>query len=483
MPLPTLHIVGLGPGSPDLLTVEARRCLSSASEVLLRSLHPAVEAIPLAVPVRTFDPLYETATSFDDVYHQIVEEVLERSALSPFCVYAVPGDPSIGEATVVELRRQAAELGITTHIVHGISFIEPCLAAVGVDGLDGIFASDALEVARLHHPPFPPDRAALVGQLYSRLVASDVKLALMNAYPEDHGVALIHAAGTPGARVERLPLHAIDRSEDLSALTALFIPPLPRHCSLEAFQETVAHLRAPEGCPWDREQTHESLRPHLLEEAYEALHAIDAGDMRALQEELGDLLLQIVLQSQIALEEGEFAMADVIAGIESKIRRRHPHVFGDLEVGEVDQVLRNWEALKASERQVEGEGRGLLDGVPAGLPALAQAAESQDRVARIGFDWPEVEGARDKILEELEEVRMAKGERQMQEVGDLLFSVVNYARRLEVDAESALRMAVGRFRRRIARVEALAREADRELAGMSLAELDALWEAAKTEEQ
>jgi tetrapyrrole methylase family protein/MazG family protein len=479
--LPTLHVVGLGPGSAALLTEQARQVLSSAGEVLLRTMHPAAEVIPVSVPVRTFDPLYESADSFDDVYDQIVAEVIRTCLAGPGCVYAVPGDPAMGEATVTELMRRAPSVGLTVHLVHGISFVEPCLAALGVDGLDGLFVGDALEVARLHHPPFPPDRHALLGQLHSRLVASDVKLTLINAYPEAHEVALVHAAGTAQVQVQRMPLHAIDQSRAIGPLTALFVPALPTGHSLEAFQDTVAQLRAPDGCPWDREQTHASLRPHLLEEAYEALHAIDSGDPAALQEELGDLLLQIVLQAQIAVEEGEFSLGEVVHGIETKILRRHPHVFGDVSVGEVDEVLRNWEALKATERQDAGEGKGSLDGVPLGLPALAQAAEIQDRVARIGFDWPQADGARDKILEELDEIARAGSERIVDEVGDLLFSVVNYSRRLGVDAESALRTAAVRFRRRFARVEALAGAAGSEASSLSLEELDALWEQAKSE--
>jgi tetrapyrrole methylase family protein/MazG family protein len=479
--MPALHIVGLGPGSPSLLTEQARQVLASAREVLLRTMHPAVEAIPPSIPVRTFDPLYESAESFEQVYRQIVEEVLRCAREGAGVVYAVPGDPVIGETTVTELLRQAPGMRVQVRLVHGVSFIEPCLAALCVDGLEGLFVGDSLEIARLHHPPYPADRNALLGQLHSRLVASDVKLTLLNLYPEGHTVALLHGAGTDHVLVERLPLHAIDRSESIDSLTTLFVPALPAGHSLEAFQETVAHLRAPDGCPWDREQTHASLRPHLLEEAYEALHAIDTGDPAALREELGDLLLQIVLHAQIAIEDGEFGLADVLQGIETKIRRRHPHVFGDLEAGEVDQVLRNWEALKASERLEAGEGKGLLDGVPAGLPALAQAAEIQDRVARVGFDWPQADGARDKILEELDEIAASGTGHLPEEVGDLLFSVVNYARRLGVDPESALRTASGRFRRRFARVEALAAASGREVSAMSLEALDALWEQAKAE--
>jgi len=479
--LPTLQVVGLGPGSPAMLTEQARQALGSAREVLLRTMHPAAEVIPLSVPVRTFDPLYERAATFDEVYEQIVAEVLRACQAGPGCVYAVPGDPAVGEATAAELMRRAPSLRLTVHLVHGISFVEPCLAALGVDGLDGLFVADALELARLHHPPFPPDRHALLGQLHSRLVASDVKLTLANAYPETHEVALVHAAGSDQVQVQRMPLHAIDQSPAIGPLTALFVPALPTGHSLEAFQDTVAHLRAPEGCPWDREQTHLSLRSHLLEEAYEVLQAIDSGTPSALQEELGDLLLQIVLHAQIAVEESEFSLGEVIHGIETKLLRRHPHVFGDLHVGEVDQVLRNWEALKASERQDAGEGKGLLDGVPTGLPALAQAAEIQDRVARIGFDWPQADGARDKIIEELDEIAGAGSERIADEVGDLLFSVVNYARRLGVDGESALRTASGRFRRRFARVEALAGADGHEVSKLSLEALDVLWEQAKSE--
>ncbi|MCJ7705975.1 MAG: nucleoside triphosphate pyrophosphohydrolase, partial [Anaerolineales bacterium] len=227
----------------------------------------------------------------------------------------------------------------------------------------------------------------------------------------------------------------------------------------------------------------QSLRAHLMEEAFEALQALDAEDPGALREELGDLLLQIVLQVQIATEAGEFSMADVVSGINSKIVRRHPHVFGGLEVGGVEQVLQNWEALKAVERAENGEGKGLLGGVPIGLPALAQAAEIQRRVARVGFDWPDREGVLAKIGEEMREgEEAANPASRAAEVGDLLFAVVNYARWLDVDPESALREANGRFRERFVRIEAAAVEGGRGLEGMTLEEMDRLWEAAKEEE-
>lgn len=475
-----ITVVGLGPAGPELLTREAWQVLSEAREVWLRTgRHPAAVGLPESLPVYTFDDLYEQGDDFEAVYAAIVERLLALAERPEGVLYAVPGDPGVGEATVRRLR-QASRFPV--RIVHGVSFIEPTLASLGLDALDGLSLADALDLAGGHHPPFPPDSPALIGQIYSNLVASDVKLTLMNQYPADHPVTLVHAAGTPEQRLEPMALHEMDRSPDYGAQTALLVPPLAAPSALESFQETVAHLRAPEGCPWDREQTPQSLRPHLLEEAFETLQALDHEDVQALREELGDLLLQIVLQAQIATEGGEFTMADVIAGINAKILRRHPHVFGDLKVGGVDQVLANWEALKAAERAENGEASGLLGGVPVGLPALAQAAEIQSRVARVGFDWPAIEGVRAKVREEMQEVEAARSrDEQNAEVGDLLFAVVNYARWLKVDPEAALREANTRFRRRFGELEAAAEKQGRRISEMGPAELDRLWEAAKGE--
>ncbi len=197
---------------------------------------------------------------------------------------------------------------------------------------------------------------------------------------------------------------------DFSASTCLYVPELAEGTGFESFQEIVAHLRAPDGCPWDREQTHNSLRTHLMEEAYETLEAIDSGEPASMREEFGDLLLQIVLNAQIASEAGQFNMSDVVKGIHHKIIHRHPHVFGDLEVKDVNGVLQNWERLKEKERGRKNEDKGLLDGVPLSLPALTQAQEYQDRAARVGFDWPEIQGVLDKIREEIEEVKKAGDE-------------------------------------------------------------------------
>lgn len=479
-----ITIVGLGPGDPGALTRRAWDALSAAPEVYLRTArHPTVAGLPQGPAYHSFDARYDSAGDFADLYDSIAAEVVALGRRPEGVVYAVPGHPLVGEATVTRILALAEAEAIPVEIVAGVSFVEPALTALRLDATNGLQVLDAVEVAALHHPPINPDAPAFLAQLYNQTIASDVKLVLMNQYPDDHPVALVHAAGTPDERVEKLPLYEIDRSPHLAHLTTLYVAPLPRASSFEAFQETIAHLRAPDGCPWDRKQTHLTLRRNLLEETYEVLDALDADDPDAMREEFGDLLLQVVLHSQIAVDEGEFKMADVIAAINDKIVRRHPHVWGDVHADDPDQVIANWEQLKKRERQNRGNTHAsALDGVPRALPALEQAARYQERAARVGFDWPAVEPVRAKVDEELAELAAAAPEARADEMGDLLFAVVNWARWLKIDPESALRQANARFARRFRHVERAAADQGRDLTQMTLDEMDALWEAAKMAE-
>ncbi|HEY75543.1 MAG TPA: nucleoside triphosphate pyrophosphohydrolase [Thermoflexia bacterium] len=470
-------IVGLGPGDPKHLTREAWQVLSEAEEVWLRTVHhPTVAGLPEGVAIHSFDHLYESAEDFATVYETIAAEVIRLGGRPEGVTYAVPGHPLMGEAAVQRILALAREAGLPVRIVEGLSFIEPTLTALGIDGLEGLQVFDGVELATRHHPPLNPDLPALIGQVYSRVLAADVKLTLMNQYPDEHPVALVHAAGTEEEKVVHLPLYELDRQE-VAHLTTLYVPPLPGVTSFEGLQETVAHLRAPDGCPWDRKQTHESLRSGLLEEAYEAAAAIDEGDMEALREELGDLLLQILLQTQIATEEGDFRMADVIATIDAKLKHRHPHVWGETKVRDAGEVLARWERLK---REEKGERTSLLDGVPRALPALLQAHLYGDRAARVGFDWEGPDQVAQKVREEIAELEAAPTPETVEaEMGDLLFAVANWARHLGVEPESALRKANERFARRFRAMEDLARERGLDLAGMSIDEMELLWQEVK----
>ncbi|MFQ5996283.1 MAG: nucleoside triphosphate pyrophosphohydrolase [Dehalococcoidales bacterium] len=245
--------------------------------------------------------------------------------------------------------------------------------------------------------------------------------------------------------------------------------------------EIIARLRGPDGCPWDREQTHASLREDLLEECYEVLEALDEGDVRRLGEELGDLLMQVVLHAQIAAETGEFEIGDVIRSINTKLVQRHPHVFGSLKVKDADEVLINWEALKKKER---GSDASILANVPKQLPALSYSQDIQSRVARVGFDWEDIEGVIDKLVEEVREFKQVDSqEKRALEFGDLLFTLVNIARRMGVDSESALREANKRFYRRFSYMEEVCRQRGVNFADLYFDEQNAQWEEAKKQVQ
>jgi tetrapyrrole methylase family protein/MazG family protein len=357
----------------------------------------------------------------------------------------------------------------------------PATAAFGLEAAHQISLLLAGEVAGKHVPTFPVHAPALIFEVDSTEIASQLKRVLRGLYPGLHPVRLAHAIGTDRQTVEDLTLEALDRGGQYDLRTVLYVPRLGKAVSFEELHEVMAHLRAPEGCPWDREQTHASMRSGMLEEAYEVLDAIDAGDIDALREELGDLLLNVLMQAQIAAENGEFTIADSLHGINTKLVRRHPHVFGDLEVNGTEAVLQNWEKLKAEERKTKGQAeKSLLDGISKSLPALAQAAEYANRAARVGFEWPDIRDALAKVDEELAEVHAAEAPADRQdEIGDLLFAVANLARWYDVDPESALRQAGLRFRQRFGYIEAAARNSGRPVNELQIDEMLALWAQAK----
>ncbi|MGQ9600066.1 MAG: nucleoside triphosphate pyrophosphohydrolase [Anaerolineae bacterium] len=481
-----ITILGLGPGNPAYLTREAWELLGETKEVYVRTRHhPVIAALPTHLVLHSFDELYELADNVAEVYETIAERIVALGQRPQGVVYAVPGHPFAGESSVQQILARARTSGLAVRLVEGLSFIEPTLTALEIDALAGLQVVDATDLATAHHPPLDPDRPALIGQLDNQQLASDVKLTLMNAYPDDHLVTLVQAAGIPECTRITIPLYELDRGQRLDHLTTLYVPPLPHVSGLPAFQETVARLRAPDGCPWDREQTHQTLRSNLLEETYEVLTALDADDPDKLCEELGDLLMQIAMHVQIATEEGTFRFADVIGRIDAKLKRRHPHVFGDLTVQDSAEVLRNWEAIKADERAAEKKVPcSRLEGISSALPALARAQAIGERAARSGFDWPDVEGVLDKVIEEVHELRGTEDPAaREQEMGDLLFTLVNLARWLNVDAESALRRACDRFTQRFAEMEREACSQDSDFAALSPAEQEALWQKAKAQQR
>ncbi len=429
-----ITIVGLGPGDPQWITRAAWECLVAAGEVYARTReHPALHALPAHVELHTFDDIYGRAETFAEVYDTIARRVVDLGRRPQGVVYAVPGHPRVGEATTPRIEALAGEAGIPVVVLEGVSFVDAVCNVVGVDPLDGLTVYDAMLLATEYFPTVNTDRPLLLGQLYSRDLASDVKLTLLTAYPPEHPVTIVRGAGTENVLVLTVPLHELDRQDAFDHMTSLVVPPWPHPSSYEALQEVVHHLRSPEGCPWDRKQTHQSLRRYLMEEAYEVLDALDRDDADALREELGDLLLQIALHIAIAGEGGEFLLGDVIGHHVEKLIRRHPHVFGDVQVESADEVVQNWEAIKRAEKEANGEVQDPLAGVPRALPALMRASTVAKR-AHWQPDTPPA-AVNAAVLHGI----------SSEAFGDLLFWLAGWARHRGWDPEVLLREATERF--------------------------------------
>jgi len=474
-----ITLLGLGPGDPGMLTQDAIQWLNRISSLYLRTKnHPVVHSLPSTLHISSFDGIIEQSSSIDDACEMIIEEILTLGAKPEGVTYAVYGDPFIGEATCTEIKRRADAVHIPVAIIHGVSILEPTLSALNLSSTSDIVIVDALRLSKRQTPGFPPSTPALITQLSSRKVVEAVKLSLMAAYPNDHPIRLVYAAGTKDEWVEDLPLNAIDQSEYLGATLSCFVPPLSDYASFESFQEIIARLRAPDGCPWDRKQTHTSLRPFLLEETYETLDALDRQDKVDLQEELGDLLLQILLHAQIASEAGDFNIHHVIEGIGLKLVRRHPHVLGDVTVDGVSGVIHNWEAIKAEERLENGNAlkKGLLDGVPQALPALSQAQAVIERVGRVAFDRLIERANLEEIQTSLQAFTHAQSDEKQMLLGELLLNVAALGYRNGIDAESVLREGISRFKHHFSQMEALALETGRSLGELTADEKQDLWE-------
>ncbi|MDQ1440630.1 MAG: tetrapyrrole methylase family protein / MazG family protein [Acidimicrobiaceae bacterium] len=477
-------VVGLGPGSPGLLTAETAAAIERIPTRFVRtSRHPSASAVPDG---RSFDWAYEQATRLEDVYLSIAAALVEAAEEYGEVLYAVPGSPVVGERTVELLQGDSR---VDVEILAAMSFLDLAWARLGVDPM-------ALGVRLIDGHRFATEAAGqrgplLVAQCDSKAVLSDIKLAVENG----SSVTVLQRLGLPDESLVTVAWDELDRVVHPDHLTSLWIPVLasPVAAELVLFDELVHTLR--ERCPWDREQTHQSLTRHLLEETYEVLEAIDGLGVdfegaEHLEEELGDLLFQVVFHATLASEEGLFDLSDVARGIRNKLIHRHPHVFGDVEARTAGQVMHNWEQIKQAEKGRES----VMDGIPGHLPSLLYAHKAQRKAASVGFDWTGVEGAWPKIAEETAELEAAvaasagviaggeagePGEAVEEELGDLLFAVVNVARHLDIDPEAALRAATAKFRDRFMAVERLAASRSVELRALDLAGLDVLWDEVK----
>lgn len=481
-----IQAIGLGAGDLDQLPLGVYRLLKESSgQLYLRTKeHPAVAELEKeGIRFRAFDEIYEKHDRFEAVYEEISDTLLNAAGQNDI-VYAVPGHPLVAEKTVQLLIERGPALGIKVEIKGGQSFIDALFTAVKADPVEGFQLLDGTDLGR---DDIHMNQHVIIAQVYDAFVASDVKLTLMEKYPDEYEVVIVKAAGSSEESVRRVPLYKLDHGAELDNLTSVYVPPL-RHGELaykefSALRQIIAKLRSPEGCPWDRKQTHETLKKYLIEEAYELLDAIDREDIDNMVEELGDVLLQVLLHAQIGEDEGMFQIEDVIESISAKMVRRHPHVFGSVTVEDAEEVMANWEQIKIQEKG-EASGQELrLDTVDKGRPALLLAYEYQKQAAKAGFDWDEPVEAWEKVKEEMQEFEeeMAKGNSKeaLHEFGDLLFAFINTGRLMKIHPEEALQTANEKFYRRFSYIEKKAREEGRMLENESLEYMDRYWDEAK----
>jgi tetrapyrrole methylase family protein/MazG family protein len=483
----TIYVVGLGAGDWKELTLGAYEILIGGLPVILRTgRHPTVSYLQEKnIQFETLDYIYEQEACFDHVYRKIVDTLLQRATQAESIVYAVPGHPWVGETTV---RLLAAETGIhqlAMVVISGTSFLDSMLTALEIDPADGLLILDAVRLLPDH---LNPADVTIIMQIYDRLIASRVKLTLQEVYPDDTFVSIVKSAGITGSQcIISVPLYELDHQEHFDHLTSIYLPAVTpgidrADTQMSRLIQIMETLRGDGGCPWDKEQTHETLKPYLIEEAYEVIEAIDSKDPARLADELGDVLLQIVFHAQIGYEFGTFSMDDVVRSIVEKMIRRHPHVFADLQVKNSAQVLSNWDRIK-SEEGGQKIRLSLLDGVPKHFPALMKAYKLQAKAAKVGFDWDTIDGAIEKVSEEIAEFMEAKGQasknKMAEEVGDLLFALVNVARFADIEPETALLQTCEKFKRRFAYIEKMAAQAGSKLTDMTLEEMDRWWNEAK----
>ncbi len=483
---PRLVIVGLGPAGLERLSAHSLALLEDTDRTVIvrTSQHPAAVELSVRRQVIACDDLYDSGAGFDEVYRSIADRVLESAAGTP-TVYAVPGSAVVGERAVAVIREDAKEKGLSVELIPGESFLDLVYAEAGIDP---IVRTVKIVDGRDLPDPLIFDAALIITQVDRPEVLADVAAELGRILVDETAVTVLDRLGDSDQIVRRLELGDLAAYEP-GPRTSLFLDPEPAGW----YGLVVVNRLLRRECPWDRKQTHHSLVSHLIEETYETIDSIralppeapegepDYGAYAEVEEELGDLLLQVVFHATLASEVGAFDVEEVAEIIRRKLIHRHPHVFGEVIAEDAESVVANWEAIKSKEKARQS----LMDDIPSAIPAMVRADKVQRRAKSVGFDWDRPEPVFDKIREELDELAAEADDpvRATEELGDLLFAVVNLARHLSVDPELALAGASDRFASRIRSMEGDAAADSRGLADHSAEELEGLWEQAKDAER
>ena len=478
-----IKILGLGTGSLDSLTVKAYKALKNSNNIYIRTgEYPTVKELEKeGVKFETYDEKYNTSDLFRTLYDFIAEDIIKKESEFGDVVYAVPGHPLVAEKSVTNLIEKCKERNIEYEIFPATSFIDLAMEKLEIDASEGFKIIDAFDIK---DKILNKRDDIFITQVYNNLIASEVKLKLLEVFDDETMINYIKLDMETGEFINReIPLFELDWQEDLDHTTYVYVKK-DKNNKYDFYDliEIIDKLRGKDGCPWDKVQTHDSIKRDLLEECYEVIDAIEKEDMIGLEEELGDLLLHVIFHSSIGKEEGEFTINDVLTGICEKMIYRHPHVFKDLNNKTVEQVLESWDDTKKKEKGFETI-TDEMNAVAKALPSTIKAAKIQKKASKVGFDFENVEIAMEKVIEELNEIKdvykLEKVSRIEDEVGDLLFSAVNVGRMLSVDCEEALEKTTSKFIKRFSFIESTALSKGKNLKDMTLEEMDKLWDEIK----
>lgn len=478
-----IKIVGLGPGSPEALTIGAVKALERSKNLYFRTeKHPTVDYLKESLNgFKTCDNYYEKSSSFDEVYSNIATDMIEEYKKKGELVYAVPGHPLVAEKSVLNLISLCDENNIKYEILPAVSFVDAMMDRLKIDPIEGLKIIDAFDIK---NQILDKRIGTIITQVYNPLIASEVKLQLLEYYNDETEIQYVRAAGIEGQEsIRTIPLYELDMQEDIDYLTSIYIPKdINNKKDFYDLIQVIEALRSENGCPWDIEQTHNSIKNQILEESYEVVEAIENDDIDGLIEELGDVLLHIVFHSVIGKEDGYFNINDVIQSITEKMIYRHPHVFGDEHKNSSEEVLTSWEELKIKEKKFETLTE-EIEAIAKTLPSLIRTNKVQKKASKVGFDFDSIIEASKKVEEELKEVldvyKSNNREKILEEVGDLLFACVNVSRLLNIDGEEALSSATKKFIKRFSFIEAEALKQGKNLKDMSIDDMNILWEKAK----
>ncbi len=473
----TLTIVGLGPGDEKYLSVEALALLEATPLVLTRTLkHPTVNSLSNRVKFESFDALYEEKETFDEVYQAIAEQIVQRLEKEDV-VYAVPGNPFIAEKTVELLKKS---LKNDVKIIHGTSFMDVLISKIGFDPTNGLRLINALNLPTITSN----SEALLLIQCYDKIVASEAKIWLSQAFKDEQDVMIIRAIGTADEEIVTLPLYQIDSYDKYDHLTSILVLPEEKTIRRDfaSLVDIVAYLRSDNGCAWDRAQTHQSVKGNFLEEAYEVAEAIENEDIYGLEEELGDMLLQVLFHAQIAKENGDFRLEDVVEGIADKLVIRHPHVYGEQKASTASEAHQSWDKMKMTVNNQKTIAD-VMGKYTRGLPATFRTQKIANKAKKAGFKWQTEKAYLEKIEEELKEVKaeFISGNKSelSEELGDLLYAIVAFINILGFSSDELLHNAGDKFIQRFARLEKKLIAKNRSFSDLDEAEIISLWQAEK----